>query len=283
MAMKRLATFLVAICLVTCCSGAVGATLINVDCNSHYGIQSTTDFNFTGAAMTGLPGDQWNYVSGSNTPISLTDVSLVDSTGASTAVKMDISAKFSYNFGRRSDTAAWDNLMTDAFVAGTTSNAHINVTLKNLRAGSYDLYLYSHSWLKPNTRGAIFTAGGRSITIGPCMGAKLYIEGQNWGVFRNLTVDGSGTLTFTGVPLNDIGYLEGFQLQSAAPGAGDYSELMGQPPELLNLNNLLCRWPAPALDITQVEKSVNFNWNRYCLVQFPATSAKYALAPGVKN
>ena len=132
---------------------AARADLIDVQFGSTGPNVST---QFSGAALTGIAGDQWNYFqSGSGSS------SLIDSSGLPTGISIEYSANGAY--GVVPDRSAffgtpYANLM-QSFIY--TQNAAITITFQGLSPGqAFDLYIYGQSDQNSGNYGGTVTVNG---------------------------------------------------------------------------------------------------------------------------
>lgn len=213
--MKRIVILLEVVCAMSLWSIETSAALINVNFGS-------TGTAYSGAAVVGNSGDQWNWLkssTGNNVP-------LTTSSGEATTVSIDYSSA-----GKWSDITSsampfkgtpYQSLMC-CFLYDSGWNATkvpLTFTLKGLAAGDYDLYLYTGV---TNYRKAIYTATTNSgndpvtIGIGPNTNlANTFINGITYGVLR-ATVGDDGMLVVTSKLVAGNGDeidLSGLQLQS---------------------------------------------------------------------
>lgn len=183
----------------------------------------------TGPAAIGNTDDAWNPIgntTGGTSPAGLakgTNIALVDVVGVGTLVTMDYVGDYIFNgaaFG-------FSNPFIDAFspVAplmtgymgsvsqGATADTN-TVTLRNLKPGSYNLYVYSNGRSDGQGRITVFGANGQSAICGPNSGNNTLTAGTNY-VQLTPTVTSNGVLTITayGTTDNGQGIMNGFQLE----------------------------------------------------------------------
>jgi hypothetical protein len=165
--------------------------------------------NYTGTAIAPDLGTFWNNLaptgSGTNT------ISLSDSFGnalAGVSLSIHANGNSMHYFNTPANTTPNpDNLMRDYTFFRT-----YNLTLSGLAAGSYNFWYYGHGD-QANQAGTInFTGLNTGIsgsTANSLLGRDLYNggEGISYKSFTGLTVDGTGTLTFS-----VVNYLNGFQI-----------------------------------------------------------------------
>lgn len=165
--------------------------------------------NYTGTALAPDLGTFWNNLAptGSGTNA----ISLSDSFGnalAGVSLTIDASGNSMHYFNTTANTTPNpDNLMRDYTFFRT-----YNLSISGLAAGSYNFWYYGHGD-QANQAGTInFTGlntGVSGSTGNSLLGRDLYNggEGVSYKSFTGLTVDGTGTLTFS-----VVNYLNGFQL-----------------------------------------------------------------------
>lgn len=182
----------------------------------------------TGPAVIGNTDDAWNPIgntTGGTSPAGLakgTNISLVDVVGVGTLVTMDYVGDYIFN----GSAFGFSNPFIDAFspVAplmtgymgsvsqGATADTN-TVTLKNVKPGSYDLYLFANGRSDGQGRITVFGANGQSAICGPNSGNNTLIAGTNY-VHLTPTVGSNGVLTITayGTTDNGQGLWNGIQL-----------------------------------------------------------------------
>jgi PKD repeat protein len=182
----------------------------------------------TGPAVIGNTDDVWNPIgntTGGTTPAGLargTNIALVDAVGVGALVTMDYVGDYIFN----GSAFGFSNPFIDAFspVAplmtgymgsvsqGATADTN-TVTLKNVKPGSYDLYLFANGRSDGQGRITVFGANGQSAICGPNGGNNTLIAGSNY-VHLTPTVASNGVLTITayGTTDNGQGLWNGIQL-----------------------------------------------------------------------
>ncbi|MBC8096154.1 MAG: hypothetical protein H7Y43_10105 [Akkermansiaceae bacterium] len=182
----------------------------------------------TGPGLIGNDGDVWNQISnpiGGTSPAGLavgTNLSLVDATAVGTTITMDYVADYLFSgaFGPTPNPfllagSPYANLMTGYM--GSVSNGGRpdtnTMTIRNLKPGSYDLYLYASGRSDGQTRINVFTANGLTAVCGPNSGNNVLIAGTNY-VHLTPTVTTNGVLNISMYGTVDAGQglLNGFQL-----------------------------------------------------------------------
>ncbi len=166
----------------------------------------------TGAGAVGTTGDVWNQWSNGT-------VTLKDSTGTLTVVTATIVTQGISNV--TGDTSKFANpadnteisrlglLMCDYAYVSNSGIGHL--TLANVPAGQYDLYLYGQGdQTDQNTK---FTVGGvDKLTTGGAFLYSTFTEGQQYVVYSNVSpVDGVIVADFQRNS-TEFGALNGFQL-----------------------------------------------------------------------
>lgn len=209
---RRILTFVFAAFAISAWIGAANGALINVQFGSN---------SYSGAAVIGAGGDDWNLITTHTGTASLTDV-----TGAATGVTMDSSSAgigtLIGHGGPFDPPNQYANLFGGQATA-FTSGTQINIVLENLAPGPYDLYLISACNFPggPQSRSLAVTANGVGpVTIGPNNGATTIQVNTNYRVLHPIVgLDGMLTIIGSGASA-DEGNLNGFQLQSVPePGA----------------------------------------------------------------
>lgn len=197
-------------------ASAAEASLINIQFVNNSGI------GYTGAAVTGSAGDQWNLVRNFST----TGQALTDSGGNLT------SATFS-NFGHprgenglhRGDTWAFSttpyaDLMQGYLFSDVSQSSPCLMTIAGLSAGSYNIYIL--------TQGDSATAGRRlGVSIGSetqvanasVAAANTFILDQNYLKFSNVAMTG-GELFIEWWMVAGEANINGIQIESAVPAPG---------------------------------------------------------------
>lgn len=185
------------------CSGAPGAVLINVDFGQRGLYNGATD------ALPLLTGT-WNGVATTTGATSGSNISLVDSQGSSTGVTLAYTAQQVIQV----TTQTWNMLMNDQLALNSgLGNTNLQVTLSGLAEGLYNLYVYGGS--TSNFEKTIkLSVGSESLVLDSSGTNFQYMEGKNWGVFRDVAVDGTGTLVINGENMrSDVtAAFNGFQL-----------------------------------------------------------------------
>lgn len=159
-----------------------------------------------GRAAVGNENDYWNTVTANNS-IARPWTAINMRAGNDSATTVDVAIA---DFAESSTYPATDGdkLMRDYHYLGALGyNGPGTITLSDVPAGTYDLYLYSFTPIA-NDQNAVFTVGGSTKTvfpgaIGPFGG---YVEDENYVVFRNISPDSSGTIQIT----VDIDFLNTF-------------------------------------------------------------------------
>ena len=173
----------------------------------------------TGNAVIGTAGDLWNTVfstSGSFsagtgfTASNAVPVFLNDSSSNGTAVSLNYVADYLYNAGSgpfASTPVAGLMSGVIAMQSGRTGT----LTLSNLAAGNYDLYIYGQN-TSAQTRSSSYSANGLSSVCGPNSSVNTLTSPNNY-VHLVPTVTSSGVLTITMTGVADgNSQINGFQL-----------------------------------------------------------------------
>ncbi len=207
MSARRTRSLLLVLSVLTL-SATARAALINLDINDNQnpdGVPAYTLENYTGAAVVGTAGDQWNYL---NPPTqsapSLTASALSQSNGAATTVSFT-SVGSNFNNHRTATNALLNDYLL-ALAPGT-------FTIANLLPGkSYDLYLYSTAG-SVGLGGAFTVNGGSPQSATGTVAFTGYVLGENYLQFFGVTADGSGNINGTFAPgTSGLGALNGFQI-----------------------------------------------------------------------
>ncbi|MDY0169444.1 MAG: PEP-CTERM sorting domain-containing protein [Thermoguttaceae bacterium] len=202
--MKRFSTLtLLVVAIAASSSGAPGSVLINVDFG-HRGL-----YNGATEALPLLTGT-WNGVATTTGATSGSNISLVDSQGNSTGVTLAYTAQQVIQV----TSQTWNMLMNDQLALNSgLGNTNLQVTLSGLAEGLYNLYVYGGS--TSNFEKTIkLSVGSESLVLDSSGTNFQYMEGKNWGVFRDVAVDNTGTLVINGENMrSDVtAAFNGFQL-----------------------------------------------------------------------
>jgi hypothetical protein len=173
----------------------------------------------TDAAVIGNPGDIWNalfttagsFSAGTGGTCSNTSpIFLNDSANIGTAVSLKFVADYIYNAGPGAAFTGSPvaNLMSG--LLGLQSGRTGMLTLSNLVAGTYDLYLYGYNQ-GAQTRSSTFTANGLSAVCGPNSNVGSLTTPNNYVHLVTVTSSGVLTITFTGAADGNA-QLNGLQL-----------------------------------------------------------------------
>jgi len=173
----------------------------------------------TGAAVIGNAGDLWNTVfstSGSftagtgYTASNAVPIFLNDCTSNGTAISLNYVADYLYNAGSgpfASTPVA--GLMSG--VAAMQSGRTGTLTLSNLLAGNYDLYVYGQN-SGAQARSSSYSANGLSAVCGPNSSVNTLTAPNNYvHLVPTVTSNGILTITMTGVADGNA-QINGFQL-----------------------------------------------------------------------
>jgi PKD repeat protein len=178
----------------------------------------------TGAAVIGNTGDVWNTVFSTGgsftagtglTASNGTPIYLNNAANIGTTISLKYVVDYLYNAGTgpfASTPVA--GLMSG--LAGVQSSRTGTLTVSNLAAGGYDLYLYGQN-SGVQTRSSTFVANGVSAVCGPNSSVNTLTSPNNYvHLAPTVTSNGVLTITFTGAASGDA-QLNGFQL--SGPGA----------------------------------------------------------------
>lgn len=169
---------------------------------------------YSGAAVLGASGDQWNVVTGTF-DTGASGIALKDASGAAAPVSLSYSAAFGPDFenvagiGGIFDGTPYQNLLTTNMF--TIARNPITVTLSGLLPDAdYELLLYSVANAVGRT--TQFTVDGRSEIVTPTSSRFLSL-GRNFALFMT-TADASGDLSavVSWLSPSHEGDLNGFQL-----------------------------------------------------------------------
>jgi aryl-phospho-beta-D-glucosidase BglC (GH1 family) len=168
-----------------------------------------------GAAVLGAAGDRWNGIAVS----SGSGISLINSTGGATPVKLTFTAGGGYDvlsFGGATPFAGtpWNSLMGNYLFNSSTPQT---ITLTGLATNStYKLVLYNGANTNAAGRTTFFTVNGSTLTSTWNAVGNTLIAGVDYVVFPSALSDGSGKLviTYTGDGTAE-GDVNGFQIEPA--------------------------------------------------------------------
>jgi hypothetical protein len=195
--------------------GTAQATLINVQFGeTDDGLLGPTT-QYSGAAVLGGAGDQWNFVGGSLPESYLvyngagwgrtvTNQPLLDATGAATGVQLSLTTPNAFisleSFDPIFEGSPYAALMSSFVFADDDrtlpagNDGPGTVTLTGLAANAlYELVLYSAGDVVG--RATSFTVNGQTETVTPT-GVAAFIEGDTFARFL-VSADALGTLSFT--------------------------------------------------------------------------------------
>jgi hypothetical protein len=152
----------------------------------------------TGAAVVGTANDQWNGINGDagtgTTP------SLIDTTGTPTGVTLTYASEGAVT-SLAQNTQPTPSMMNDYLFNNTGGT--LTVTLGNLAAGTYDLYVYlASNDASGNNRAAVVTANAYTA-LATGNSQPSFIAGQNY-LLLTPTVGASGVLTITESDLSTV-------------------------------------------------------------------------------
>ncbi|MBC7636515.1 MAG: hypothetical protein H7251_13025 [Acetobacteraceae bacterium] len=162
------------------------AAYINVQFSSNYPNQGN---NFSGGAVIGNAGDQWNYFTASGGSASLNDTS-----GAATAVTMNFNAQGAWTLGGSSpfNSTPYVALMNSFLY---TQGTPVSVMLSGLAANSgFSLYIYGDSDQVAGY-GENFNVNGATQTALQDY-ASTFIANDNYTLFTG-TADNAGVINIT--------------------------------------------------------------------------------------
>ena len=187
------------------------------------------DYVKTGKAAIGnSESDFWNVYSRDNSDGSwrpagtITNLSLADGVGS------PVSLSFSGGMG------AWFSGLSDSMYRTYLYNdaGPLQITVSNLTAGTYDLYVYAHgaaddqnSLLELYSGSTFF--GATNTVAGPEWNSATWVEGDQYVVFRSVLVDGSKPINLLVKPQADIGsYINGLQILSTGEPRAAYAPVV---------------------------------------------------------
>ena len=173
----------------------------------------------TGNAVIGTAGDFWNTVfntagsfsAGTGlTASNAAPVFLDDSSSNGTAISLKYVVDYLYNAGSGVFASApVAGLMSG--VAAMQSGRTGTLTLSNLLAGNYDLYIYGQN-SSAQTRSSSYSANGLTTVCGPNSSVNTLTSPNNYvHLVPTVTSNGVLTITMTGVATGDS-QINGFQL-----------------------------------------------------------------------
>jgi len=193
----------------TALSIAIGSMSAQADVPS-INIQFGSGPIYTGSAVIGAGGDQWNHVGSSGAGMTLFDV-----TGTVSAVTLTWDSGGNYDFSSAFNSTAYASLM-NGYIYSTLP---ATITFSGLTPDSaYDLYIYTQADVG-NRQLTVAVNGGAPVTTSPSdIGANTFIEGQNYLKLSG-TVDGAGQVVINYSPATGEANINGMQLvnTSAAP------------------------------------------------------------------
>jgi PEP-CTERM motif len=151
----------------------------------------TASTQFSGAAVTGAAGDQWNYFrSGSGAS------ALTDSLGAATGVSFTYSA--SGDYGVVPDQSAFYGTPAAALMQSFIyTSGTITITFDGLSPGeAFALYIYGQSDQASSNYGGTVTVNGTEQTALQNAGDSTFVAGDNYLLFQG-TADADGTIAIS--------------------------------------------------------------------------------------
>jgi len=197
---SRCSLVLISLSTLALCFNSSGAALFNVD----FGVGTTSPK--VGFAATGQQtNDYWNLYTrddgagGYRTFGAVSNLKWAD--GTSSTVGLTVA----------NAPGAWHNgtadPMYDVYLY-PLSGGNITVTVTNLPAGNYDLYLYGHGGPGVDTQNSVFEVvtggtnyGTKATTTSSSWTSPVWQEGVQYVVFREVSVVGAGqALTVTVLP-----------------------------------------------------------------------------------
>jgi hypothetical protein len=170
------------------------AELVDVQFGATWPTASTP---YTGAAVIGGSGDQWNFQQSKNG----TNVALTDTSGAATGISMSFQAQGTYGVGGGSAFNGTDYYeLMQGFLY--TQGGPIDVTFSGLTAGeSYELLVYGQSDGNSPAYGGTITANGSSATALQNT-YSIFVAGGNY-VQLTGTADSNGDIVITDAKATD--------------------------------------------------------------------------------
>ena len=203
---------------VTVVTGPANDNLVNLQFTGFTG-GGTPAVTQTGNAVIGTAGDLWNtvfstvgsFTAGTGlTASNSTPIFLNDSSSKGTAISLNYVVDYLYNAGA--------GVFASSPVAGLMSGVAAmqngrtgTLTLSNLAAGNYDLYIYGQN-SSSQTRSSSYSANGLSAVCGPNSSDNALTSPNNY-VHLVPTVTSSGVLTITMTGVADgNSQINGFQL-----------------------------------------------------------------------
>ncbi|HUD47645.1 MAG TPA: hypothetical protein VMR33_12490 [Candidatus Baltobacteraceae bacterium] len=182
----------------------------------------------SGAAVVGTANDQWNGIDGDNGFGSVS--SLINTSGSPTGVTLTYNtAGGAAVTSLAQNTQPTPSMMNDYLF--NNAGGAITVSVGNLAAGTYDLYVYlASNDANSGNRSATVNANGISL---PATGnaEPSFLVGQNY-LLLTPTVGASGVLTITESDLPSTGNaatevdMNGFQLQPAVAAVPEPASLL---------------------------------------------------------
>ncbi len=226
--MKKILSLLAALSLFGFNSASAVVPLINVN------YTTTTGGGYTGKAVIGYDGDQWNTISlGRGASFSNTTFNLINSSGSATGVSVTTTGQGSIDSGGWLPTESWQysgfhytsyvGLMDGYLFAhgSNPSNAYGTITFSGLASSSsYDVYIYTQGDTATPNRQLGVTVDGIDYTTTPSVAsASTFIEGQNYLKINALT-DASGNLAISYNQQAMEANINGIQIAGSVPEPG---------------------------------------------------------------
>jgi hypothetical protein len=170
------------------------ATLVDVQFMSPGGgPQGTAGTQFSGAALIGSAGDQWNVIDSA-----FGSSSLIASAGSTSAISLSYSATVVYglaSFQEKFLGTPYANLM-QSFLVSHNGEAPMTLTFSGLSPGeAYALYVYGQS--ASTSYGETVTVNGATQTALQT-NAPSFVENDNYLLFRGVA-NASGNITISDV------------------------------------------------------------------------------------
>ena len=204
----------VATVLVLPISSVARAALIDVQFVSPggSGANGTTGTAFSGAALTGAAGDEWNQLSAASG-----SSALLASDGSSSGISLSYSATVAYglaSYQQQFLSTPYANLM-QSFLVSHNGEAPMTLAFQGLTPGeAFSLYLYGQS---------ASTSYGETVTVNGAVqtalqtNASTFIANDNYVLFQGVA-DSSGMISISDVTPAGLGEadLNGMQLLTAS-------------------------------------------------------------------
>jgi hypothetical protein len=233
---------LVGISVVSFLLNVHGSDLINVN----FCADKSTGINYlkTGKAAIGdSDGDFWNVYSRDNIDGSWRDAGTITDLSCADGAKSTVSLTYSGGMG------AWFSSVPDNMYRTYLYNpmGSQQVTISNLAAGTYDLYIYAHGAADNQNSLLELYSGSTSFgitntVVGPEWNSANWTEGDQYIVFKSVIVEDNKPINLQIKPQADIGsYINGIQIRSTGAPRAAFAPVV-------NVNFIAHRSLGPSFD-----------------------------------